>query len=214
MPRMRNIEKKWILIVVAMLLVAIGSFYLVQDYRAREQTLILERAIDLETARARIGKLAPHGPGWSEMVCRPGMPTAVRLVELRCGGAGDILIRFESDEAGGAKADFHASSEAEYIVGGVRMRKARVALDEHVVASIRRRIEAAKAAITPLEHSGVYRVPSFPAAIEACMSGRYIAAYRNDHAFEPKFEKLWAGIHKELKAELGWAQNPRPFMCL
>lgn len=214
MPRTRNIEKKWILIVAAMLLAAIGSFYLVQDHRAREQTRILERAIDLETARARIGKLAPHGSGWSEMVCRPGMPTTVRLVESRCGGAGDILIMFESDGAGGAKADFHASSEAEYIVDGVRTREARVVLDERVAASILRLIGSAESAITPLEHSGVSRVPAFPAAMEACMSGRYIAAYRNDHAFEPEFEKLWAGIHKELKAELGWTQSPPPFMCL
>lgn len=214
MPRTRNIEKKWILIVVAMLLAAIGSSYLVQNHRAREQTRILERAIDLETARIRIGKLAPHGRGWSEMACRPGMPTAVRLVELRCGGAGDILIMFESDGIGGAKAEFRASSEAEYIVGGARTREAPVVLDERVAASILRQIESAEPVITPLEHSGVSRVPSFPAAIEACMSGRYIAAYRNDHASEPEFEKLWAGIHKELKAELGWAQNPRPFICL
>lgn len=213
MPLLRTLDKRLILIAVAVLLVAIGLLYLAQDYRARGETRIIKRAIDLEATRAAIGKLAPHHPERKEMICRPDTPMAVRLVEVTCGGQGEILITYGSDGAGAAKGEFHASPGAEYIVDGVRKREIHTILDAHAAASIRRLVESAEMAIRPLENPGEeYVVPSFPAAVEACVSGRYVAVYRGGHAFELELENLWAGIHKELKAEL--VQDASPAICL
>lgn len=210
------INKKHVFVVTVLLLLAVGVLVLADQFQYRRKVEIAEKNADLDKARLSISSMGMlYGARREGFTCRSNARLRLHVVQVQCGGNGEIFIEYPLANGNPAEVRYSASPKMVYLVDGIARNGIRIKLSLDQMASIQRLVNPAALNLNPLEPPDTeYAMPSFPLGMEGCIDGRYFAAERGSGEMEPAFEAIWMGMHKTLNASLELSPDAPPVMCL